>query len=142
MTSRSAAPADRRDERPLVLLVEDHTDTRQMYAEFLGSTFRMIEAADGHEALASVRATPPDVLVTDLSLPGIDGFELIALVRADPALSSIPIVCLSGYGGQAHDERARAAGCTRVLQKPCLPDALADVVAEVLRDSRAGSAAS
>ncbi len=142
MTGSSAAPADRRDARPLVLLVEDHTDTRQMYAEFLGGTFSMLEAADGNEAIASIRANPPDVLVTDLSLPGIDGFELIALVRADPALRSLPIVCLSGYGGQAHDERARAAGCTRILQKPCMPDALADVVAEVLRESRDGSAAS
>jgi two-component system cell cycle response regulator DivK len=141
MTGSSAAPAGRQDERPLVLLVEDHADTRQMYAEFLGSTFRMREAADGNEALASVRANPPDVLVTDLSLPGIDGFELMALMRADPALRSIPIVCLSGYGGQAHDDRARAAGCTRILQKPCLPDALADVVAEVLRECRDGSAA-
>ncbi len=137
----STGSSERQDERPVVLLVEDHTDTRQMYAEFLGSMFRMVEAADGQEALRSIRATPPDVVVTDLSLPGIDGFQLIAQVRADPAFRSIPIVCLSGYGGEAHDARARAAGCDRILLKPCLPDALAEVVAGVLRECRGGSIA-
>ena len=131
----------RQDERPVVLLVEDHTDTRQMYAEFLGGMFRTVEAADGQEALRSIRATPPDVVVTDLSLPGIDGFQLIAQVRADPALRSIPIVCLSGYGGEAHEVRARAAGCDRILLKPCMPDVLAEVVAAVLRECRGRSVA-
>ena len=66
-----------------VLLVEDHLDTRQMYAEFLAIEFDVMTAADGEDALRSMRAHPPDVIVTDLSLPGMDGFELIARVRAD-----------------------------------------------------------
>ena len=118
-----------------VLLVEDHVDTRQMYAEFLGIDFDVMTAADGEDALSMMRVHPPDVLVTDLSLPRMDGFELIARVRADPALRAIPVICLSGYGGHQHEQRALAAGCDRILQKPCMPDALAEVVAETIQDA-------
>jgi CheY-like chemotaxis protein len=121
---------------PLILLVEDHHDTRQMYAEFLAGAFDVATAPDGTEALDLMRANPPDLLITDLSLPGIDGFALIALIRKDTALSRIPIICLSGYGGHAYEERAREAGCDRLLQKPCMPDALADVATELLHASR------
>lgn len=130
------APAQHGDTRPVVLLVEDHVDTRQMYAEFLSAAFRVVEAADGHDALETMRANRPDVLITDLSLPRVDGFELVAIVRADPALRHMPVICLSGYGGHAHEARARAAGCDRILQKPCMPDALADAAMALLRQSR------
>jgi len=120
---------------PRVLLVEDHLDTRQMYAEFLGIEFEVVTAADGEQALDLMRAHPPDVIVTDLSLPGIDGFELISRVRADPSFPAIPIICLSGYGGDAHEQRARAAGCDRILQKPCMPDKLAAIVAELAHEA-------
>jgi CheY-like chemotaxis protein len=116
-----------------VLLVEDHADTRQMYAEFLGIDFDVVTAADGEEALGVMRHRAPDIMVTDLSLPGMDGFELIAHVRADPALKWIPIICLSGYGGYEHEQRARAAGCDRILQKPCMPDELAAIVSEQIQ---------
>jgi CheY-like chemotaxis protein len=77
----------------------------------------------------------PDVLVTDLSLPDFDGFELVMRMRAQPGLAGVPVICLSGYGGHAHEARAREVGCDRLLQKPCLPDTLADVVADVLSAS-------
>jgi CheY-like chemotaxis protein len=118
---------------PAVLLVEDHDDTRQMYAEFLGMSFDMICAPDGETGLDILRQRRVDLVITDLSLPGMDGFELVAAIRSDPALRVIPIVCLSGYGGLAHEQRARAAGCDRILQKPCMPDALADVASELIR---------
>jgi CheY-like chemotaxis protein len=132
---RSDAPLRGAPPVPLVLLVEDHQDTRQMYAEFLGPSFEVIPAANGEEALAALRARRPDLVITDLSLPGMDGFELIAHIRRDPSLRAIPIVCLSGYGGHAHEQRARAAGSDRILQKPCMPDALADVIRELIRDT-------
>ena len=121
---------------PRILLVEDHQDTLQMYAEFLSGAFDVATAPDGTEALGLLRTHRPDLLITDLSLPGIDGFALIALIRQDAALSGIPIICLSGYGGHAYEERARAAGCDRLLQKPCMPDMLADVATELLQASR------
>jgi two-component system, cell cycle response regulator DivK len=115
---------------PRVLLVEDHADTRQMYAEFLAIEFEVVTAVDGVQALSMARSHAPDLIVTDLSLPRMDGFELIARVRSDAKLQSIPIICLSGYGGTEHEERARAAGCDRILLKPCMPDALAAVVSD------------
>jgi two-component system cell cycle response regulator DivK len=122
--------------RPVICLVEDHQDTRQMYQEFLSVSFEVMPAADGVRALELMRTSPPDLLITDLSLPGIDGFELIALVRKDPALRHTPIICLSGYGGHGHEQRALEAGCDRILQKPYMPDALAAVALEVLRSVR------
>jgi two-component system, cell cycle response regulator DivK len=113
-----------------VLLVEDHADTRQMYAEFLAIEFEVMTAVDGEDALKTLRRQAPDVIVTDLSLPGMDGFQLIARVRGDSKFQSIPIICLSGYGGHEHEERARAAGCNRILQKPCMPDELAAIVSD------------
>jgi CheY-like chemotaxis protein len=127
-----------RDGMSRVLLVEDHADTRQMYAEFLGIEFEVLTAADGVQAFSLMRAHAPDLIVTDLSLPGMDGFELIARVRNDPRLRSIPIICLSGYGGTEHDERARAAGCNRILQKPCMPDELAAVVSDEIAHAAKG----
>jgi CheY-like chemotaxis protein len=118
--------------RPLILLIEDHQDTRQMYAEFLAVSFEVLSAADANAGLELLRSARPDLLITDLSLPGMDGFELIALVRKDPDLSRTPIICLSGYGGHAHEARAREAGCDRILQKPCMPDALAEIALDVL----------
>jgi CheY-like chemotaxis protein len=117
---------------PLILLVEDHQDTRQMYAEYLAGTFEVATAGDGVEALALMRTRPPELLITDLSLPGMDGFELIRLMRADARLRSVPAICLSGYGGDAHQQRARDAGCDRMLEKPCLPDVLTGVASDVL----------
>ena len=116
-----------------MLLVEDHPDTRQMYAEFLTLTFEVTTAGDGEDALALLGLQAVDAIVTDLSLPGIDGFELISRVRANPALRHIPIVCLSGYGGHEHEQRAQAAGSDRILQKPCMPDTLAEVVTEMIQ---------
>ena len=115
-----------------VLLVEDHADTRQMYAEFLGMEFEVMTAANGEDALKRIGTEVPHLIVTDLSLPGMDGFELIMQVRRDARLQSIPIICLSGYGGHEHEQRARAAGCDRILQKPCMPDELAAIVSEEL----------
>ena len=124
------------DEQPVVLLVEDHQDTRQMYGQYMSMQFRILEAATGGEALRVLSLQRPDVLITDLSLPDMDGFELIERIRFEPTLRSIPVICLSGYGGYANEQRARELGCERLLQKPCLPDTLADTVAEVLRAPR------
>jgi CheY-like chemotaxis protein len=124
---------------PLLLLVEDHEDTRQMYAEYLAGTFEVATAGDATEAQAFMRRRVPELLITDLSLPGMDGFDLIRLMRADARLQGVPAICLSGYGGEAHDRRAREAGCDRMLEKPCLPDVLTAVALDVLhawRDRR------
>jgi CheY-like chemotaxis protein len=126
------AATPQRDDAPVVLLVEDHPDTRQMYAQFLSSAFDVMEAADAEHALTLIDARRPDLVITDLSLPGMDGFDMIERLRHDPATRRIPVICLSGFGGHAHEERARESGCDLILQKPCLPDALAAAALQVL----------
>jgi CheY-like chemotaxis protein len=118
---------------PLVLIVEDHDDTRQMYAEFLGLTFDVRTVGTGQQALDFMARRRPDVAITDIALPGMTGLELVARMRGDAALRDVPIICLSGFDGHAYDELAREAGCDRLIQKPCLPDALAGAVEELLK---------
>jgi CheY-like chemotaxis protein len=122
---------------PLVLLVEDHPDTRLMYAEFLRDGFDVIQASEGDEALRAMRTRVPDLVITDLSLPGVDGFELMIRMRQDASLAEVPVICLSGYSGHSHEQRAREAGCDRLIQKPCLPETLADAATDLLRERNA-----
>src|SRR5262245_2038573 len=86
LAALSSAPAR---QTPVVLLVEDHDDTRQMYAEFLGDSYDVRQAGDGHRALEVLQGVRPDLLITDISLPGIDGFELVSMVRSDPISGAI-----------------------------------------------------
>jgi CheY-like chemotaxis protein len=116
-----------------VLLVEDHADSRQMYAEFLRMQFTVVEAGDGINALEVMAKTRPDVVVTDLALPRMDGFELVRRMKADERLRDVPVIALSGFSGADHEERAREAGSSVVLQKPCLPDDLARAIADAAR---------
>ncbi|HVH57969.1 MAG TPA: response regulator [Vicinamibacterales bacterium] len=111
-----------------VLLVEDHEDSRQMYAEFLRLQFHVVEAVDGLGALELMQQTAPDIVVTDLALPRMDGFELVQRMRADERLRNVPVIALSGFSGAEFETRARAVGSDVVLQKPCLPDELARAV--------------
>jgi CheY-like chemotaxis protein len=111
-----------------VLLVEDHEDSRQMYAEFLRLQFHVVEAVDGLGALELMQQNAPDIVVTDLALPRMDGFELVQRMRADERLRNVPVIALSGFSGAEFETRARAVGSDVVLQKPCLPDELARAV--------------
>ncbi len=124
-------------ERPLLLIVEDHADTRQMYAEFLGMSYDVQEAANGEQALDAMRRRVPSLVITDFSLPGMDGFELVRRMRSEVATREVPVICLSGYGGRRHEQGAQAIGCNRVLEKPCMPDKLADTARELLQERQA-----
>jgi len=103
-----------------------------MYAEFLSREFDVATAPDGTQALGLMRSRLFDLVITDLSLPGMDGFALTALNRKDAALAGIPVICLSGYSGHPYEQQARDAGCDRLLQKPCMPDTLAHAASELL----------
>ena len=104
-----------------------------MYEEFLGSDYDVHGVGDGIAALAAMDARCPELLITDLALPRMDGFELIARVRRDSRFSDIPIVALSGYTGVETDQRLTQVPPVTVLQKPCLPETLVDVVEKHLR---------
>ena len=116
---------------PLILVVDDYQDAREMYAEYLQySGFRVAEARNGNEAVAQARSLKPDLILMDLSLPGMDGWEATRVLKADDATKHIPIVALTGHALAGASEGARKAGCDSFVTKPCLPD---DLVVEVKR---------
>ena len=118
---------------PLVLLVDDYADAREMYGFYLTRRgYRVEEAADGHEALAKALGLLPDVILMDLSLPGIDGWELARLLKRDPRTTAIPIMALTAHALNGEEARARDAGCDAFVTKPCLPQALAAELERVL----------
>jgi CheY-like chemotaxis protein len=122
-----------------VMIVEDYTDTRKMYATYL--IFRgydVVEARDGAEALQKAETEPLDVVVMDLALPKIDGWEATRRLKANPATRHIPVIALTGHALAGHEEVAREAGCDAFLAKPCLPDTLVSEIDRVL--SHQGSA--
>ena len=116
---------------PLILVVDDYQDAREMYAEYLQfSGFRVAEARNGNEAVERAFALKPDLILMDLSLPGMDGWEATRRLKADEATKKIPIVALTGHALAGASEGARKAGCDSFVTKPCLPD---DLVVEVRR---------
>ncbi|WP_437785014.1 response regulator [Sorangium sp. So ce1097] len=110
---------------PLVLVVDDFQDNREMFAEYLSfSGFRVAEAATGREALDRAFELIPDLILMDLSLPEIDGWEATRHLKSDPRTKRIPIVALTGHTLAGHSREAKDAGCDAFLTKPCLPDTL------------------
>ncbi len=127
-----ASPPPRAGARTL-LIVDDFDDNRQMYAEFLTySGFRVLEASNGAEAVAKASEHLPDLVVMDLSLPVLDGWEATRLLKGDPRTRHIPIIALTGHALEGHSQGARDAGCDAFLAKPCLPDKLLDTVQSIL----------
>jgi CheY-like chemotaxis protein len=119
---------------PLILIVEDYDDAREMYRDYLEfSGFRVVTARDGREAMAQARAANPDLILMDLSLPGIDGWEATRILKADAATRHLTIVALSAHALAPDGDRAREAGCDGFIAKPCLPAELVVHIAAYLK---------
>jgi two-component system, cell cycle response regulator DivK len=115
--------------RPCVLIVEDYHLARAMYRVTLEySGFDVVEAADGVEALLRVRETVPDLILMDLSMPLMDGWETTRCLKSDSRTAGIPIVVLSAHTADNTAEKTRRAGCVALVTKPCLPS---DLVKEI-----------
>lgn len=116
---------------PRVLLVDDYPDAREMYSEYLAfSGFQVVEAGNGMEALQRALDDKPDIILMDLSLPVMDGWEATRRLKADDRTAHIPIVALTGHALAGLSEGARRAGCDAFVTKPCLPE---DLVKEIKR---------
>jgi two-component system, cell cycle response regulator DivK len=125
--------------KPLVLVVDDFADNREMYSEYLSfSGYEVIEAKNGSEAIDAAHARLPDIIIMDLSLPVMDGWEATRRLKADDRTRKIPVVALTGHALAGHSKGAREAGCDSFLAKPCLPHQL---VAEIRRMLEGGKAA-
>ena len=128
-----AAKPEPAREKALVLIVDDFQDNREMYAEFLAfAGFDVIQAANGREALDQAFAHLPDIILMDLSLPGLDGWEATRMLKADERTQAIPVVALTGHALAGHSRGAKEAGCDGFITKPCLPEDLVARVNELL----------
>lgn len=124
------------DDRPLILVVDDHADLRAMIRSHLEPHYRVAEAISGEQALRCIRELHPDLVVSDIIMPGIDGLELCRRVRADENLASIPIVLLTARGGDESRIQGYDTGADDYLTKPFLGDELRARVANLLRRRR------
>lgn len=120
--------------RATVLVVDDDRACREMYAAALRAAgYDVEEAHNGNQALSKASEQPPAIVVTDLALPGLDGFLLTRKLREQPSTGALPIIAITGYGGFVGDtERAVQAGCNVVLTKPCDSDRLVEEVERLL----------
>jgi CheY-like chemotaxis protein len=132
----------RDDEAARVLIVDDDPAVRLVCAVNLTAAgLQVLEAADGLDALAQAQTGLPDLVLTDVTMPGLDGFELAEGLRRDEQTRRIPLIFLSGEVGQANAERARSLGAVAYLTKPFDPRELATFVAREIDAARAGPAA-
>jgi CheY-like chemotaxis protein len=118
---------------PPILIVDDNPTNAKLLAYVLSRAgYQVATAADAGEALAAVAADRPRLILMDLQLPGIDGFELTRRLKADPATAGIVIVAVTAYAMTGDEDRARAAGCDGYLPKPIDTRTLAGTVASYL----------
>jgi CheY-like chemotaxis protein len=104
--------------RPRVLVIDDAAYNREVLVQNLEDEYDTLEAADGPTALALARSEQPDVILMDLSLPGVDGWEATRRLRRDPATAWIPIVAVTAHAMAGDEQRALASGCDDYLPKP------------------------
>jgi two-component system, cell cycle response regulator DivK len=116
-----------------ILLVEDEEDNMQILRDLLASAYELDEAINGEKALAAVAAQRPALILMDIQLPIMDGYEATRRIKADPALRSIPVIAITSYAMGEDEKRARAAGCDDFVAKPYSPRLLLAKVREYLR---------
>jgi len=118
---------------PLVLVVDDAADARVLYGEYLEYLgFRVETAENGAQAIQSAKREWPAIIIMDLAMPEVDGWQAIKRLKSDPLTADIPIVALSAYAFGDEPQRAREAGADLCLSKPCLPSQLARVIRAML----------
>ncbi len=124
-------------EKPCVLIVEDSPDILEMYAlSLVMAGLEVRKAMNGLQALDSINEQKPDVVITDLMMPGMDGLTLIKRLRENAALADLPILVLSA-GSQVYLDKAQIAGATKVIQKPVDPTLLWSEVRQLLAEQPA-----
>jgi two-component system, cell cycle response regulator DivK len=116
-----------------ILVIEDQEDNRAILRDLLtAAAFEYIEAVDGAQGVAAAVQERPDLILMDIQLPVLDGYEATRQIKANPALTSIPIIAVTSYALSGDDQKALAAGCDDYVTKPYSPRALLDKVREHL----------
>ena len=126
-------------EAPLVLIVEDDLSTRALYRDYLSHCgFRIADAHNGHQALSKAIELRPNVVLTDLAVPGMDGFEFCRALQQSDSTRTIPILAVTGHAEYLDQpDRFRQAGILHVLTKPCAPDVIAAELRRLLQEADA-----
>jgi two-component system, cell cycle response regulator DivK len=116
-----------------ILVVEDTEDNRQILRDLLGMAgYDMIEANDGAEGVSQAAQHKPDLILMDIQMPVMDGYEATRQIKANPELKAIPIVAVTSYALSGDEEKARAAGCDGYIAKPYSPRQMLAKVREIL----------
>ena len=122
------------DTRPVILLVEDNPHNRKIFAGMLAHAgYEVVEAEDGPAALELTLRHRPALVLMDLSIPGVDGWECTRRLKADAATQNVPIVALTAHAMRGDKERAIEAGCDGYLTKPISPKQLVEEVKRFLQ---------
>jgi len=116
-----------------ILIVEDQADNRRILRDLLGNAgYELVEAESGEEALTAVETKRPDLILMDIQLPVMDGYEATRRIRSKPELKSIPIIAVTSYALAGDEAKALAIGCNAYIAKPFSPRALLAKVQEHL----------
>ena len=116
-----------------ILVVEDTEDNRQIIRDLLTSAgYEMIEAVDGGQGVAMATELKPDLILMDMQLPVLDGYEATRRIKADPALAHIPVIAVTSYALAGDEAKTKAAGCNGYVAKPFSPRQLLAKVREFL----------
>ena len=116
-----------------ILVVDDQEDLRGVLRDLLlGSGYAVIEAADGEAGVTKAKSDRPDLILMDIQMPVIDGYEATRQIRADPAIDGIPIIAVSSFAMKGDEQKARSAGCDHYVTKPYSPMQLLKVIRGIL----------
>jgi two-component system cell cycle response regulator DivK len=116
-----------------ILVVEDQEDNRRILRDLLGNAgFELIEAQSGEDALSAVMKQRPDLILMDIQLPQMDGYEATGRIKSNPEMKKVPVIVVTSYALAGDEAKARAAGCTAYVSKPFSPRALLAKVREYL----------
>jgi two-component system cell cycle response regulator DivK len=119
--------------RKRILVVEDQEDNRQILRDLLTTGgYDIIEAENGQDAITAAEANHPDLILMDIQLPLLDGYEATRRIKADPSLQPIPVIAVTSYALSGDEEKARAAGCNDFVPKPFSPRRLLAKIREYL----------
>jgi len=112
-----------------ILVIEDHEENRRLLRDLLTSFgYELSEAVTGEDGLVAAEANPPDLILMDIQLPGIDGYEVTRRIKANPALRHIPVIAVTSYALSGDDVKALEAGCDAYVTKPFDPAELLDKI--------------
>ena len=112
-----------------ILIIEDTEDNRRILRDLLTAAgYSLVEAVDGEAGVAAAKRETPDLILMDIQLPLVDGYEATRRIKADPALQHIPIIAVTSYALAGDEEKTRAAGCSAYIAKPFSPRQLLEKV--------------